>query len=168
MHIYGNRFFWAVFGNRHYWAFPFLFSDWRTRKLLSLHPHCWAGNASFQLAQHSSESATGSFQDSHWVFISIWCIFHLLPSGQFCFTFCSGFQREKAFQVFPGALPHVLCALLAPASPGPVVVVKLPQGCQAERAVWRWNPGIFYLLGYMPWHEAWLTHRKRTFFLIHA
>lgn len=112
IYIYGNRIFWEVFGNRHFWAFSFLCSV--IEEHLFFFPcNLIAGQVTHlsSLPRDSTEYATlGLFWDPHWVYISVWNIFSLLSSGQFCFTVCSGFQRKRAFQIFPVALPHILCA----------------------------------------------------------
>lgn len=152
MHIYGNRFFWAVFGNRHYWTFPFLCSV--TVEHRSFSPCILIAGQVMPLSNLPRIPLSvppESPSKTHVGFLFLFGVsFICFPQASSASHFAVGFRGKRAFQIFPVALPHVLCALLAQASPGPVVVVKLPQGCQAEGCV-ALKPGILCLLGYMPW-----------------
>lgn len=110
----------------------FMIVDYGTPDFPSLHPNCRAGNSSFQLAQEFQSMASWGPSKPHsgFIFLSGISLVCFLQTN--CGSQCAvGYRGEKrTVQIFPVALPYVLCPPLGTSvSPGPWVVVRLPQRC---------------------------------------
>ena len=124
-----------------------------------------AGKGTIFLVCSVEEATLGSFQDPHQVYISLWSIWLCISWASSGLQYAVGFRGEEgAFQIFPGVL-HVHSMPLLALSAGPLVVLRLLRGCQAEScAVLKFSHALLITICH---GRVLFTHRKSAFSLLH-